>query len=246
MSLTIQENLARMNRTFEVYAGLFRKGREEALKKTTSELSKFAFYRIRRLMPPAGFITSQNLARMEHGGGGTKLSDRAKEIIYKRYGVVGVNGKLYMQGAKARGFTKNQSGKIQYLLSRGLRGGMVLQALMTEQELKMRESHRGFAAAAVLFRDVDKPGKAITYSRGRKASKLGQAAERETGSRADAHQYFELAWGPFLNKFSGQAGSSLVSPKVHAEIVAALNDARHNMRQYIAKKLRPKTNLAAQ
>jgi len=221
--LTIQQNLDDLGRTFIQYRDLFSKGRQEASRKMAHNFGVFAARRMKEIAPAKGEIRSKNLDRLK-AHGGLLISDRAKQLVYLKYGVVQQVGskRLIITGSGKRGLSRRQSQEVA--------AGMGVQQLLVRQELNLRESHSRFLASAMFFRGVRFGG--ASWSVGHGGVKLAQARE----SRQSEKHSFTFDWNPGVSKASGQAATGLLKPAAQKRIGAALYDTRLDMLKYIRLK----------
>jgi hypothetical protein len=242
--LFVREDLDLFGRTFERYAALSGKTRQEALAHTARNFKFFLFKRLGGAVAQKGQITQERLAAMK-GGEGIKISSRAREIVYRDYGVrfafatgikpasptMGAKGsKFFMVGAadKKRGLTKKQQEQIEGL-NKKAGGGLTLQALLAKQELKLREGHRMFTASSSRFRgDLS----STTYS----TSGLGRPLGRGQPSHGQDVDTFTFDWGSQVGEWSGVAARGLNAPSRRHLFNPALNDTRQDMMTYIYRK----------
>jgi hypothetical protein len=239
MSAFSQDNLQEFGSTFERYWKLTGKSRADSLAHAAKNFGYFARRRLMEAALPKGAITSERLSALK-GGSGITISHRAREIVYKKYGVrfarpSGINpaspnqgpkGSLYyMVGAadRKRGLTKKQQDK-------STRGGITLQALLAQQEIKLREGHRMFTASSMVFKG---PMTSATFSTTKASRQLGRARPARVSSDADS---FEFEWGQSVGKWSGIAAVGLNTPSRRAVMDPALDATRKDMIVYIQRK----------
>lgn len=233
INVTIQENLRDASTTFERYWKLTGKSRAEALAHFGGNFSANATRAMKSRMYAKGAIRSERLAAFKSGVG-LRISDRARALVSKKYGVtVSPGGRTYMQGSGKRGFSKAQSELIQRL-NRATGGHVTLQAILAMKEIELREGHRGFTTSAFLFKGMkgkDAKGRTKYYSVANSV-KLGEATASNKGSEGD-----ELAfvWGAG-NRFSKMAARGVSSRKGRESVAEGLKGATRDALNYIARK----------
>lgn len=233
INVTIQENLKDASATFERYWKLTGKSRAEALTHFGGNFSIAATRAMKARMYAKGAIRSERLGAFKSGVG-LRISDRARALVSKKYGVtVSPGGRTYMQGSGKRGFSKAQRELIQRL-NRATGGGITLQALLAMKEIQLREGHRGFTTSAFLFKGMkgkDSKGRTKYYAVGN-GVKLGEATATDRGSEGD-----ELAfvWGEG-NRFSRMAARGVSSQRGREAVAEGLKGATRDALNYIARK----------
>jgi hypothetical protein len=230
------DNLDSFGRTFEDYWKLTGKSRAEALSHAAKNFGYFARKRLMQVALPKGQITKERLAGFS-AGEGLKITHRAREIVYKKYGVrfarpSGISPASPFQGpkgSKKRGLSKKQQALIEKL-NKTTGGGVTLQALLAQQELKLREGHRMFTASSMAFRG---PMRSTTFSTTKAGRQLGRGRPVKAASESDA---FEFEWGTSIGKWSGVAAIGLNTPSRRAVMDPALDATRKDMIVYIERK----------
>lgn len=222
--ITIQENLSDLSRTFDRYWKLTRKSRAESLEKLAKNVSIFSYRELRKIAPLKGAVRTSVLSAAK-GGRGILISERAKELVAKKYGVASaLSGKQFISGTSKRGgLTKGQKDKIAAM------GGGGLQALMVDQELSLRESHRAFTSSAMLFKG---PLKHTTFST-KGNNQIGRAKPIDKGLEGDE---FHFDFGSSVGRFSAMAAIGMNTSKGRQAIASGVQEANKNMLTYIARK----------
>lgn len=216
----IQTNIGDLGRTFETYWKLSRLSRTDALSKLGRNFSFAASRRLKTIQIGKGEITQERIAALK-AGGGLKISQRAKDLVAKRY------GKKKQDAEHARLALVTGSAEL---------AGRALEAA---QELRLRESHRAFTTSSVRFRgDL----KAMTYAKTRYGQTLGQAKPVSRGMESDE---FHFIWGSSISKWSGMATTGLTKAKAKVQLNAALKDTRADMLVYIDRKHKEAARAAA-
>jgi hypothetical protein len=208
ISVFVQEDMASFSRTFERYWKLTSGSRMEALQHTAKNFAFILWTKLKQVSMPKGAITAERLAAMKSGEG-IRISERARELVYKRYGV-------------------SQDVHSRKLLGKG-GSGIPVQALLVKQELKLRESHRMFTASAARFKGALQ-SKVFSYSKGKQ---VGVATPIPGGSEKDS---FEFEWGAAVSKWSGVAAVGLNKDTRRIVFNPSLNDARKDMMAYLRRK----------
>jgi hypothetical protein len=245
--LTYNDNLALFHRAFEQYWRLTRKSRADALSHTAKNFSFFFVKRLSAKAMPKGGITKERLAAMKGGKEGIKISHRARDLVYAKYGVrlrqakgwgamssyqktwKGANVLFAGADDKKRGLTKKQQNILGRIGSAGGGNTFTLQALLAQQELKLREGHRLFSAMSARFKG-DLKGVTMSTKNGKPLGRGRSVGESEEASG------FVFDWGNAVGKWSTVAAVGLTSPsrvRLHEE---ALNDTRLDMLTYVARK----------
>lgn len=219
----VQEDLASFSRTFEQYWKLTSGSRMEALQHTAKNFAFLLWTRMKGAAIPKGTITRERIAAFK-AGQGIKISNRARELVNKKWGV---------EAFKA-GFTKSQKAAIAANAAKftgskiGLRKGFAY-ALMAQQELRLRESHRMFTASAARFKGALQ-AKVFSYSKGKQ---VGVATPIPGDADKDS---FEFEWGSQVAKWSGVAAVGLNKETRRTVFGPAMNDTRKDMLAYITRK----------
>lgn len=231
--ISIQHNLDDLGRTFARYRALYSKGQQAALRKMAHNFGVYGARRLKEIAPAKGEIRSTNLARMKARQGGLLISDRAKTLVYRKYGVVQQVGskRAFITGSGKRGLNQRQKNEVA--------AGLTLQNFLVRQELNLRESHSKFLASSMIFRGAKHGG--LSWSVGKGATKLGQALELSRGE----NDVFAFDWNGSVSKASGQAATGLLKPEAQKRIAAALNDTRLDMLKYIRGEHKKAANAAA-
>lgn len=235
LDIAISSNLHELNDTFKRYANLYGDGRKAALLHAAHNFGVYGPRNMKEIAPAKGEITRENITRLKAKQGGIKISNRAKKLAAKNFGIQEHGGRMYMVGAagRERGFTGKQKELLSGILSSKMGQRGVIQALMVAQELRLRESSKKFLAASLMFRG-SKNGK-TSFAVGRSGKQLGRGKHFEgSGTHAD-DQYFEFDWGSAISKTSAIAGGGLLTKKARAEISNAISDVRKDMLDYIEK-----------
>lgn len=236
ISLTVQHNLDDLNITFKRYALLYSKGSQAALFHAAHNFGVYGPRRLKTIAPPKGTIRSSNIARLKGHGGGMKISDEARRIMYRNFGVVTtVGGRQMIMGntaKRAKGLTKGQAAQIEHMMKTAAVKGGTIQALLVDQELKLRERARHSLAAAVTFKNAGLAP--ISYALSRSGRQLGQA-KHDKGAGEDQESYV-FTWGSSISKQSASVTAGLSLPKSQAQIAEAVSDVRKDMLEYIKRK----------
>lgn len=255
-SMFSHDNFADFSATFERYWKLTRGSRADALSHTAKNYIFFAKKRLMAKAAPKGAVTKERIAALK-AGEGIKISERAREIVYRKFGVqaryasgykpapsnikLGKSFRFIMVGSSERksGFSKKQSAQISKLNSSLGGGNMTIQALLAEQELKLRESHRMFTASSAQFKGaLDR----TTFATTKASKQLGRARPMKGGEDADR---FEFDWSGEIGKWSGIAAIGLTSAARRGVHDPALRETRADMLVYIARKQKEAASRAA-
>lgn len=233
VNVTIQENLRDASAAFERYWKLTGRSRAEALTHFGGNFSVSAARAMKSRMYAKGAITSERLGAFKSGVG-LRISDRARALVSKKYGVtVSPGGRTYMQGSGKRGFSKAQRELIQRL-NRATGGNLTLQALLAMQEIKLREGHRAFTTGSLFFKGMKRKdsGRRAKFYSTTGGFKLGEATATDRGSEGD-----ELAfvWGEG-NRFSKMAARGVSSRRGREAVAEGLSGATREALNYIARK----------
>lgn len=241
INATIRENLSSLGSRFEVYWKLTRKSRAEALAYTAKNFSIFSVRRLKGIQLAKGAITKERLAGFKSGEG-LRISDRAREIVSKKYGArqkVSFSGGTVSRGRMITpGVTKRQQAEVQRLDSATGNRGISTQALLAAQELRLRESHRAFTTSSVRFRGDMKQ---TTFSM-QKGRQTGRAKPVSKGAELDEY-HFE--WSSQIGRFAAMAATGLGHQKARTSFADALVDTRRDMDVYIARKQQEAARAAA-
>lgn len=246
-SLFTRDNLESFGRTFDRYVFWSGKTRQECVTHAAKNFQFFLYKRMASAAAPKGAITAERLEAFKSGEG-IKISRRAREIVYRKYGVnfvfkpgpggthspsvtMGPKGsKYFMTGSadKKRGLTKKQQTEIE-ALNKATGGGITLQALLAKQELKLREEHRLFTASSTRFKVNPE---ASTFSISKLRTPLGKASPKQGPDESS----FAFEWGSAVAKWSGEAAKGLNSAARRKLFDPALNDTRLDALKYIDRK----------
>lgn len=226
----VNENLDELVYAMDAYQSVTGKSREDVAAKAGKSFSFFYFQALKRRASKKGEITESNLAALK-GGRGILVSDRAKEIVAKKYGLKQVGSLSLMTGAenKKRGLTKSQAENIEYLNVMTGGGKATIQAIYVEQELKLRESHRMFSAIAAVFKGNLS---STTFSIGKGGVQTGRATPKKMAEE----NTMTLEWGPNVGKWSAAVGAGLLSPSRAAARDEAIAATRADMWDYVNRK----------
>lgn len=201
-----RHNLEDFGATFERYWKLTNKSRGEALAHTGKNFTFFLFRRLKAEASPKGAITNERLSAIR-AGDGLKISDRAKDLAYKRLGVSqSVTGKRLQQN-KGKG-KKNVWNEV------------------VAQELRLRESHRMFTASSARFKGKSF-GKTRTFS---------QLNGKPLGAAKGDEDSFVFDWGTQVGRWSGMAAAGLTSASRRQVLDPALRETEADMLKYITRK----------
>lgn len=247
-----RDNLDEFGRMFERYWKLTGLARKEALFRSAGNFAGFAVQGIKaKVTHPKGFIRRERMAGFKRHQG-LQISDRARMLVYKKFGVSGGAVNVHVKGAKAnptfmtgagkRGLSKAQIARVSALSQafestrsgRKGKGPMTLQALLSEKELQLREAHRAFTSAAMLFpgmKHKDRKGRWIEYSHSSTGQKLGVAGLMKSDNNLDEVHFM---WGA-LGKYSRMAAAGLSHPRTIPVLNDALKKTRADMLVYIQK-----------
>lgn len=221
-----EHNLREFEYTFGRYWRIFRGNRKEALARAARNFSFFAVKRLKDRQIPKGAITQERLQGFKSGEG-LKISDRAKQLVAARYGIT---SNIKSRRQYITRMTRTQAKEIERI-NKATGGRITLQALLAQQELRLREGHRAFATSAARFRTA-MIGQAYSTAK-IKSQKLGVSELKDGGAEADK---FEFEWGNMLGKFGGLAAKSLTSAPARNALNRALVDTKKDMTVYIDRK----------
>lgn len=234
VTISVQDNLAELNSTFDLYWKLKKKSLTGMLQHVAKNFRVFLVQELKKIAPGAPAIESQNLARLKKGESGMRVSERAKQLVAKKFGLMNspVTGAGYVVAlGKTGGFLKRQKQLLESATKRGGIGGNI-QALRVAQEIRLRKSHNLFLASSALFKgDMSK----LTYSLTKGGSKLGMMRTGSSDSEDQASA--EFVWGNAVGKYSVMANEGLQKPKGQTSIGRALAATTRDMQDYINDKL---------
>ena len=241
--ITIEENLRSANETFDRYWKYTRKTRGEALQKIASNVCSFSIQELKATTAKKGDITAERMAALKSGEG-IKVSERAKELVGKKFGIVENGGRKWMTGGGKRGFSKAQRARVD-ALNQKFRGQQTIHQLYIEKEIQLREGHRSFSESSMVFPGFRKPYARAgdkTYSTTSGGERTGAAELVSTSLDAEE---MRLDWGSAVGKWSKNAAAGLNSAAGKKAIARGLARTRSDMLTYIARKQNEAARAAA-
>lgn len=216
--ITVEDNISELGRTFDRYWKLTKMSRASALSHTAKSFGIILYRLLRDKTERKGQITSERLSALKSGYGLT-ISNRAKDLVNKKWGVAAYTAG-YSSSQKSYIASFNSSSSARF----GPRG--MVQRLLAEQELKLREGHRTFTASSALFKgDLTKQTSSV-----RGSAQVGLANPISGGSDSDS---FVFEWGSAVSRWAGYAAVGL---QKRNEFSQAISATRQNMLSYIAGK----------
>jgi hypothetical protein len=222
MNISIESNLAQVNKAIQDYALLSGKTVEEALKKQAVKLGFLLKQELRAIAPAKGSIRAQLLERLASGLG-VKVSPQVLKKVYQS------NRAKSSLSTRQTVFGKGKKSKASVV-----RGGsrLNLWSMAVKAEIARRESARGFLSVSARYQGLTATleGQATAESRyGPVLSTAGFQVSPGGGS-------FEFQWGQ-SSDLSESASEGLSKAKGDAAINRALVNTAEDIEVYIERKL---------
>jgi hypothetical protein len=231
MSLEVKHELAELNAAISRYQEVTKKSPQDVLLKHGGEFAYALNRRFRFLAPAKGSIRSARLAAMKGRGAGVFVRPSVRARIFAQYGAhTSLEGGGMMLPGQTRFF--RSKGSVRDVASVKRKGKTLnLQALAVQAELNLRESGRGFLGRSAKFDSLRDRLQGGGESRW---------LDRYTRLLAEAGLTVSTENGALTFTWEGAGGSgaatAIMGPKGQQQLAAALQDARANLEQYLARK----------
>lgn len=227
MKVSIESNLAELNKSIQQYAILSRKTVQEALRKQAAKLGFLLKEELRGIAPAKGSVRAQALAvlaggRWPSGKRGIQVRPGVLKKVYQAKGA---------QSLLSTGKVVFGKGKRASKLIRGKR--LNLWAMAVKAEIDRRESGRGFLGISASYRGLTGSLEADAKALSKYGPVLSTAGFKDIGPDSSL---IEFRWGPD-STLSGEAAEGISKPKGDAAINRALVNTLEDIEVYIDRKL---------